>query len=234
MNATALLIFARTLGFVWRAPGFSHPAVPSTLRAALAVVIALGLLPAAHPVQESGVTLVAAAALDLAIGAAIGMGASMLYDGAYFGGRMLDDYVGIRGSVPNAPVYASSGFGRIWSLVFTAGFFLLGGYQIVIAVLARSFARIPLTAIPPAHAAGTFAVSLATGIVQAALLVAAPAIALVFVAQLALGAMTRVNPRFASFTLSFPIVFGTALVATLICIPLLFGTSAIPWLPAGP
>jgi flagellar biosynthesis protein FliR len=52
----------------------------------------------------------------------------------------------------------------------------------------------------------------------------------VFVAQLTLGALTRVIPRFASFALSFPIVFAMALVATVAAVPLLFGQSAVPWL----
>jgi flagellar biosynthetic protein FliR len=75
-----------------------------------------------------------------------------------------------------------------------------------------------------------YAIALPASIIEAALLVAGPAIALVFVAQLTLGALTRVIPRFASFTLSFPIVFAMALLATIIAVPLLFGQSAVPWL----
>jgi flagellar biosynthetic protein FliR len=123
MTATALLVFARCAGFVFRAPGLSHPAVPAPVRAGLALALTIAVLPAASARAGSGIVFISAVALELAIGAAIGIAASILYDGAYAGGRALDDYVGIRGSVPNAQVYAASGFGRIWSLVFTAGFF---------------------------------------------------------------------------------------------------------------
>jgi flagellar biosynthesis protein FliR len=68
------------------------------------------------------------------------------------------------------------------------------------------------------------------GILESALLVAGPAIALVFVAQCTLGALTRVIPRFAAFTLSFPIVFAMALIATIAAIPLLFQATGTPWL----
>lgn len=231
MNGTALLVFARCAGFVFRAPGFSHPSVPPMVRAGLALVITIALVPAVHSVRApDGMTFVAALACDLGIGAAIGVAASVLYDGAYAGGRALDDYVGIRGSVPNAQIFAASGFGRVWSLVFTSGFFLLGGYRVVIYAFARSFESVPPGGLPSAQALYGYAVGLPLSIIEAALLVAGPAIAMVFVAQLTLGALTRVIPRFASFTLSFPIVFAMALIATVLAVPLLFGASGTPWL----
>jgi len=231
MTATALLLFARCAGFVFRAPGFSHPSVPPMVRAGLALVVAIVLLPAVRAVNApAGAAFALAVAAEAGIGAAIGFAASVLYDGAYAGGRALDDYVGIRGSVPNAQIFAGAGFGRIWSLVFTAGFFLLGGYRVVMFAFSRSFATLPLgTALSP-HTLYDYAVALPASIIEAALLVAGPAIALVFVAQFALGALTRVIPRFASFTLSFPIVFAAALVATIAAVPLLLGQSAAPWL----
>ncbi len=201
------------------------------VRAGFALMLAVLLVPAVHAVRTpDGIALVFAAAGECGIGAAIGIAASVLYDGAYAGGRALDDYVGIRGSVPNAQIFAGAGFGRIWSLVFTAGFFLLGGYRIVIIAFCNSFESVPPGAAVSGHALYAYAVALPVSIVEAALLVAAPAIALAFVAQLTLGALTRVIPRFASFTLSFPIVFGAALIATIVAVPLLFGQSAVPWL----
>ena len=231
MSSTSLLVFARCIGFVFRAPGFSHPSVPHMVRAGLALVMTVALIPAVHTVRSPReIALVLAIGTDFGIGAAIGVAASVLYDGAYAGGRALDDYVGIRGSVPNAQVFAASGFGRVWSMVFTAGFFLLGGYQVVIYAFSRSFESVPPGALPSSHQLYTFAIALPVSIVEAALLVAGPAMALVFVGQITLGALTRVIPRFASFTLSFPIVFALALIATILAVPLLFDQSASPWL----
>jgi flagellar biosynthetic protein FliR len=231
MNGTALLVFARCAGFVFRAPGFSHPSVPRMVRAGLALVLAIAVYPAVHSVHApDGLAFVFAASAELGIGAAIGFAACVLYDGAYAGGRALDDYVGIRGSVPNAQIFAGAGFGRIWSLVFTAGFFLLGGYRVLILAFCRSFQSVPPGGAVGSHALYTYALALPASIVEAALLVAGPAIALVFVAQIALGSLTRVIPRFASFTLSFPVVFAMALIATIVAVPLLFAQSAEPWL----
>lgn len=231
MSGAVLLVFGRCAGFASRAPGFSHPSVPRPVRAGFGLALAVALSPAAtHLRAPEGIRLALAVAFEVGIGAAIGTAASILYDGAYAGGRALDDYVGIRGSVPNAQFFASSAFGRIWSLVFTAGFFLLGGYRYAIGALASSFDRLPPGGAISMHGLYAFAIGLPVQIVDAALTVAGPAIALVFVAQLTLGALTRVIPRFATFALSFPIVFAVALTATLLAIPLLFQASGVPWI----
>jgi flagellar biosynthetic protein FliR len=230
MSGAALLVFARCAGFVFRAPGLSHPSVPAPVRAGLALAMTGALAGRARPMSADGPAFIAAVVLELAVGAAIGIAASILYDGAYAGGRVLDDYVGIRGSVPNAQMYAAAGFGRIWSLVFTAGFFLLGGYRIAILAFAHTFDIFPAGSIPQAHDLYAFALILPGTIVEAAILVAGPAIALVFVAQIALGSLARVTPRFSGFTLTFPVMFGAALLATIAGVPALFERSAIPWL----
>lgn len=231
MTQIEVLTFARCAGFVFRAPGFSHPSVPAFLRAGLAAVLTMGLVggsPAAS--AAAGMVFVFAIVGEVAVGAAIGIAASVLYDGAYAGGRALDDYVGIRGSVPNAAVVAGSGFGRVWSLVFLGGFFLLDGYHFVIRILADSLERLPPGSVVAAQPMYLFALSLPLLIVKAAILTAAPAIVVTFVAQVALGALTRVVPRFSSFTLSFPIVFAVALLATLAAVPVIFPVAAHPWL----
>jgi flagellar biosynthetic protein FliR len=231
MNAAALLVFARCAGFVFRAPGFSHPSVPHAVRAGFALVLAIALSPAVRVEHApDGAALVAAIAIEAAVGAAMGFAASILYDGAYAGGRALDDYVGIRGSVPSAQIFAAAGFGRIWSLVFTAGYFLLGGYRIVIAALASSFDRLEPGTLPPLHGVYEYAIALPTTIVEAALLVAGPAIAIAFVGQVTLGALARAIPRFGVFTLSFPVVFAIALIATLLAVPVLLSYAGTPWL----
>lgn len=232
MSGAALLVFARSAGFVFRAPGLSHPAVPPPVRAGIAFVLTLALAPAfARFRTPDGLSLVIALACETGIGAAIGIAASLLYDGAYAGGRALDDYAGIRGSIPNAPLYAASGFGRICSTVFLAAFFLLGGYRLAIGSFAASFERLPPGALPPPHQLLTYALSLPVIIIEAALLVAGPAIALLFAAQFTLGALTRVIPRFSAFSLSFPIVFALAILAIAVTVVSVSQSGATPWMP---
>jgi type III secretory pathway component EscT len=230
VNTFEALIFARCLGFVFRAPGFSHPAVPPPLRAGIAYALSLSC---AHG-RRSGPTLswltfAPALLVEIALGAAIGIAASALYDGAYSGGRAVDDYVGIRVSVPTAGVVAGAGFGRLWSLAFTATFFVLGGDRAVLAALAGTFVWLPPGAVLGAGFAA-FVLGVPQTLLRASLLVAAPALALAFMAQLALAVIGRIVPRFSTFPLTFPIVLGCALIATFATLPAVLPVAGHPWL----
>lgn len=170
-----------------------------------------------------------AVAAETLVGAGIGIAASMLYNGAFAGGRALDDYVGIRSSVPNANVAAGAGFGRLWSLAFATGFFVFGGDRVALAGFAQTFATLPPGALAASHDVATFAVALPQTLARAAIFVAGPAIAIALVAQLGLAIVARLVPRFSTFTLAFPIVFACVLVATVAALPVALHVAAHPW-----
>jgi len=217
---THLLVLARCAGFVFRAPGFSHPSVPPPLRAGFALLLAMAVAQGTRSAGAGdGAALLLAFVVEFLIGSAIGMAASLLYDGAYAGGRIVDDYVGVRAIAPSLQLVAPSGFGRVWSLAFTGAFFLTGAYRIVLLGFAQSFVRLPLESAPNPSAWAGFVADFVTAFVSVALQVAAPAVGLAFVVQMALGALSRVIPRFGSFTLAFPLAFAAALVMTAIAVP---------------
>lgn len=227
MSAVSLLVFARCAGFASRAPGISYPGVPIVLRAGFALFLALAMLGGVHgKVRLDGAPLIAALGLEFLVGTAIGIGASALYDGAYAGGRAVDDYVGVKAIAPSVSLVAPSGFGRIWALGFTGAFFLTGAYRPIILSFAESFRRVPPGSVPEAQAWLAYASTLAVTLLRVALDVAGPAIAAAFLVQLALGALSRTIPRFGSLTLTFPLVFGVALIASMLALPALVRNAA--------
>ena len=230
MTQTTLLVFARSAGLVFRAPGFSHPSVPPPVRAGLALALALIVAPNVHATALDGGIFALAIAGETLLGAAIGTGAALLYDAAYYAGRLVDDYVGVRGSVPSANVTSAQAFGRLWSSVFLAGFFLLDGYVPVVRAFAASFDAVAPGGIVAPGAWSAFAIALPVTIVRGALLIAAPALTVALTVQIALAAIARVVPRLASFSLAFPVAFAAAIVVTLIGIPLFAPLAAQPWL----
>jgi flagellar biosynthetic protein FliR len=236
MTQTTLLVFARGAGMIFRAPGFSHPSVPPPVRAGLALALAFAVAPHVPVVTYGGATFTLALASETLLGAAIGTGASLLYDAAYYAGRTIDDYVGVRGTVPNANVTSAQAFGRLWSSVFLAGFFLLDGYVPVVRAFDASFAAVPPGGAIAPGAWAAFAAALPATIVRAALLIASPALAVTLTVQVALASVARVVPRLANFSLAFPVVFAVAIVVALTGIPLFAPLSAHPWLvlPFGP
>ena len=218
---TGLLVFARCAGFVFRAPGFSHPSVPSTLRAGLALTLAILIARSTRVTHElDGLAFVFALLVEFGVGSAIGMTASLVYDAAYAGGRVVDDYVGVKAIAPSLQVVAPSGLGRVWSLAFTGAFFVSGADRLVLLGFAQSFLRIPVDSPMRADGWSAYAAAFAGTIVMVALQVAAPAVAAAFLIQIAVGALSRVIPRFGSITLAFPLAFAAALVATAVAVPL--------------
>jgi flagellar biosynthetic protein FliR len=225
------LVFARCAGFVFRAPGFSHAAVPPIVRVGLALALAMGLVPAVRaPHSLAAGSFVLALVLEVAIGALLGLAASVLYDGIAAGARALDDYVGIQDSVRSAANSAGDAFGKLWTITFVSAFFVFGGYRLLLLVFADGLATLPPGTLLQPGRVMDLATSLPSLAIRAALVVAGPGILLGFLAQLALGSVARVIPRFANFTLTFPIVFGVVLLATLVTLPAAAGLAARPWL----
>jgi flagellar biosynthetic protein FliR len=225
-----LLAFARCIGFAWRAPGLSHPSVPAPVRVVVGGALALAVSSAVRGARApAGGALAAAFAVELLIGAAIGGFASLLYDGAYAGGRVVDDYSGVHAIAPSAAFVAPSAFGRIWSLAFTGGFFLFGTYRFVILAFVQSFATVPPGAAIGRDAILAYAIALVQTIVLVGLAIAGPAIALSFVVQIALGAISRTVPRLSGVTLAAPIVFAAAIIATAVSMPALEHAASQPY-----
>jgi flagellar biosynthesis protein FliR len=215
------LVFARCAGFVFRAPGFSHPSVPAPVRVGFAMVLAGAIAPgvsARRPLPD-GAAFALCIVTEFLIGSIAGMAASLIYDAAYAGGRIVDDYVGVKAIAPSLQLVAPSGYGRVWSLAFTGAFFLSGAYRIALLGFAQSFVGLPLGAPGLGAHWHTYPAAFASAFVAVALRVAAPAVAMAFVVQMALGALSRVVPRFGSFTLAFPLAFAAALVAAAVAVP---------------
>jgi flagellar biosynthesis protein FliR len=225
-----LFVFARCAGFAFRAPGFSHPSVPAPLRAGFAATLAIAILASPHATFAGidGWALIAGFVAEFLLGSVIGMTASLVYDAAYAGGRIVDDYVGMRAIAPSLALVAPSGFGRVWSLALTGGFFLSGAYRVALMGFAQSFTTIPVPAQLHAPGWSAYAGTFATAFVRVALQIAAPAVGLAFVAHIAIGAISRVVPRFGSFTLAFPLAFAAALIATAIALPVLTARAPAP------
>src|SRR6202011_3511781 len=131
------------------------------VRAGFAFALAFAVTPRVVSVHEMDlVTFTVALAGDFAVGAAIGLGASLLYDGASFAGRTIDDYLGVRGSVPGANVTSAQAFGRLWSATFLAAYLLLDGWVPVVRAFAASFDHVGAAALPGTGAWVHFAIAL--------------------------------------------------------------------------
>ena len=226
------LVFARCIGFIFKAPGFSQKQVSPFIRASFAVVLTALIAPSVKLTINPGLANFAFIALgEVVIGATIGMAASILYAGIDAGGAALDDFVGIKGVNPAAGPMTGVGFGRLWSYFFTTAFFIFGGYTLPLAVFADGLRQIPPGAMFDPQQWQLFVYKFPTLILEAALLIAGPAYVIGMVAQFGLGAISRVVPRFSTQNISFGVTYAVVLMVTIVALPLTGVLAAHPWIP---
>ncbi len=219
-----LLAAVRTTLFLVIAPPFSHRAIPGAVKAMLGVGLALAVLPPETAPSASTAEFLGRALGEALVGGGLAMMVAVVFSAVHGAGSLIDMFGGFEMSSAFDPMSMTRGgrFAQLYALTATVLLFVSGGYELVIGGLARSFAAIPLGAgiSIPALADG---LTVAVGeMFLAALQVAGPLIAVLFLADMGLGLLTRVAPALNAFALGFPLK---------ILITLSLGTVAIVALP---
>ncbi|WP_454085672.1 flagellar biosynthetic protein FliR [Georgenia sp. Marseille-Q6866] len=203
-----ILAAVRVTVFLVIAPPFNHRAIPATVKAMLGVGLALGLASSMTvPVEVTAATLIAMALSEAVTGAGLGVLVSLIFSAVQSAGRLIDMLGGFElGQALDPMTMTNSGpFGRFYQLIAVVLLFVSDGYQLVVGGLARSFDALPLGAMLDL---GALAGQLAEGVSQlflAAIQVAGPLIAVLFLADVGLGLLTRVAPALNAFALGFPL-----------------------------
>lgn len=218
-----LLASVRAAAWLIICPPFNNRGIPGPVKALLSVAIALPIssgIASSVPTSLSTPTLLIDIVEQAVVGAALGFCTHLLLAAVQSAGALIDLFGGFAVAFAFDPLAATgnSVFGRFYNLIATAILFSTGAHQVVLAGFARSYRAIPPT---EAFGMGTLQRLLAGGFTQmflAALQVAGPLIAVLFLADLALGLLSRVAPSLNAFGLGFPAkilltlaVAGTAL-----------------------
>lgn len=198
----------RVTVFLVIAPPFNHGAIPGTVKAMLGVGLALAMSTTLTvPVDLTAGTLITMAVSEAVIGGGLGVLVALIFSAVQSAGRLIDMLGGFEiGQAMDPMTMTSSGpFGRFYQLIAVVLLFVSDGYQLVVGGLARSFDALPLGAVLDL---GALAGQLAEGVSQlflAAIQVAGPLIAVLFLADVGLGLLTRVAPALNAFALGFPL-----------------------------
>jgi flagellar biosynthetic protein FliR len=216
VTATLFAVFARAVGFFVRAPGFSRTNVPASVRALFAFVLAIAVLPSAGTLREhSAAAFLAVVASEALTGAVFGFSATIVFEAVAAAGRMLDDLVGLRASVPGISV-APVGFGGLWLLVFIAGYFAFGGIDALIVAFAKTFSVLPLGAAVDAATLRNIGLAYAPHFARLCLQLATPAICVTLCVHAGLAVLARVIPRFGHLSLSYPAAYAGVLLTAFV------------------
>jgi flagellar biosynthetic protein FliR len=189
-------------------PPFNSRLIPAQIKALLSVAIALPMAPYLRTSIPSIETadIIACAALQVFVGAALGFLTALFFAAVQAAGDLLDVFGGFTLAMAFDPLSLSQSsiFGRFYNLMAVTLLFASDGHQLILRGFMQSYEALPLNA---NFSMDTFSKLLVEGIGQmflAALQIAGPLIAVLFLTDVAFGLLNRVAPSLNAFQLGFP------------------------------
>jgi flagellar biosynthetic protein FliR len=189
-------------------PPFNSRMIPTQVKALLSVAIALPMAPylrASLPSIETA-DLIASAALQVFVGASLGFITALFFAAIQAAGDLIDVFGGFTLAMAFDPLSLSQSsiFGRFYNLMAVTLLFASDGHQLILRGFMQSYEALPLNA---NFSMETFSNLLIAGIGEmflAALQIAGPLIAVLFLTDVAFGLLNRVAPALNAFQLGFP------------------------------
>lgn len=204
-----LLAAVRITAFVMIAPPFSYGAIPVRVKAMLAIGLSLAVGSAVAPGYESLDTgpFLGALVLQLLTGALLGFLVLLCFSALQAAGSLIDVFGGFQLAQAFDPHSLVNGaqFTRLFHITALTLLFASGGYQLILAGLARSFDAVPVDGVFAIAAPAQLLVEGVSQMVLAAVQIAGPLVLVLFLADAGLGLITRVAPALNAFAMGFPV-----------------------------
>jgi flagellar biosynthesis protein FliR len=189
-------------------PPFNSRMIPRQVKVLLSVAIALPMAPflrGSVPSLETA-DIIASAALQVFVGASLGFITALLFAAIQAAGDLIDVFGGFTLAMAFDPLSLSQSsiFGRFYNLTAVTLLFASDGHQLILRGFMQSYETLPLDA---TFSLETFSKVLIAGIDEmflAALQIAGPLIAVLFLTDVAFGLLNRVAPALNAFQLGFP------------------------------
>jgi flagellar biosynthesis protein FliR len=217
-----LLATIRTASWLLLAPPFSHRAIPAQVKALLALGLGLAVLPdVPASLLRGGLdagALAVAAAQEVVVGSALGFLCMLVFAAVRAAGDLLDMFGGFTMAVlfDQQTGGNSSVMGRMYHLTALTLLFASNAHLLILRGLLRTFDVLPVGQLLDLSTLARTVTDGVSGMFLAALQIAGPLIAVLFLADVGLGLLTRVAPALNAFSLGFPLkVFITLVIVGL-------------------
>lgn len=222
-SATTLVLLSfRVGGVVMTAPVFTSKLVPAMLKTCLVVVLSWLLQPVAYAALGGPPALTFSTALgETLVGMAIGLGAAILVGAAEAAGELLAVHMGLSGAASLDPMTNISVpvLGQLCSLFAVTVMLTVDGHLMMLEALSGSLRMLPVGA-PIRMQEGVYSmVTLGSSLFLLGVRFAAPVLATVLLANVALAVLTRVAPQLNVLSIAFPLQIGVGLMALAASIP---------------
>lgn len=219
------LIATRLSAMMLMAPMLGSRTIPMRVKAALVVLISFIALPPVAAqggaVPTHGVELAGLVLKEALIGFAFGLVAQMLFAAVSAAGSYIDLGAGfaIAQSFDPGTNTSVSILGRYYNLVALTAFIAMGGVQLLVGGVVRSFTLAPPLEEVALGAVVTGVLAQADDILLIAVQLSAPLLGALLIADITLGIISRAVPQMNVFIVGLPVKMAVALAGTAILLP---------------
>jgi flagellar biosynthesis protein FliR len=239
MVLSFLLLLGRIGAFFSVLPIFSWQALPTRVRAGIAVLVTFFfavLLPFRVPAMAAGSALGAAVVMlqEIACGLALGLAAHLVYLAAGQAGRI----IALQSGASDAAIIdPSTGeeeepLSVYYDMAFAVFFLVGGGHLVLLGVIGKSYQLFPVGATPDIASAAAVLVQAGSMMLLFGLKLAAPALAAFLILAIVLAVLSRAIPEMNILLTSLPLRMAMGMLLAAAILPSLhaFTTELADWL----
>lgn len=226
--AALVLVGARVSGVVLIAPVLSSTVVPRLVKVALTVILTVLLQPVVLPLVAAPALTIPAVVAELLLGLTVGLGAALIVAAAEMAGDVMAVQIGLSGSAILDPLDTTQipVLGVLCRLFAATLLLTLDLHHHMLGALADTFEAVPPGA-PVSLAGGLGELArLGSGLFALGVRFAAPVIAVVLIANVALAILTRAAPQINLLSVSFPVQIALGLFTLSATLPAMGRTLA--------
>jgi flagellar biosynthesis protein FliR len=218
--------FLRVLALFGALPVFAQRGVPARLRVALALLIALCAQAALPPIAPVALDSMAAPLLvvqQLVIGIALGFAVRIVFAAVEFAGELVGLQMGLNFAGFFDPMSGSqaTAMSRFFGISVAWLFIVTGGHLLLVAAVIQSFDAFPAGPEPFAFLRAAQPQVWGAEVFRLGLWIALPMVAMLLLASLVLGVISRVAQQMNIFAVGFPVTLGVGLIGVLLTLPMM-------------
>ena len=232
---TYLITLPRAYAFLITSQLLSAQVMPRVARNVVIMVLAAPLVPGLQA-QAQAITadlpvFMAYFAKEVVLGFVLGYLVFWMFWCVQAAGTYIDNQRGtaIASSIDPLQGHEASPMGLLFSQAFVTYFFALGGFLVVIGLLYESYAQWPVNQLVPIGRDASFPALILEVLdrgMMLAILLSAPVVVIMFLAEFALAMISRFAPQIQVFILAMPIKSAVAMLILLFYLPIMMGHAA--------
>jgi flagellar biosynthetic protein FliR len=217
-----VLALVRASAWLFVAPPFNTRTIPTTVKVGIAAALALA---GAHHIHNPALPtdtapFIISLLVQVLVGVTLGMFTMLLVNALQAAGAFVDLFAGFSLSQIYDPFNGAQAaiFGRFYQLLATTLLFTTDAYLILVNGFYRSFDVIPAGGLSTTTISSLLTSKMGEFLI-AAIEIAGPILACLFLAEITLGLLARAAPNLNVFSLAFPLRVVIALIVVAIALP---------------